>query len=144
MEIEGGYLSPYFVTDHAHSEARLDNPYFLLVRDRLTSMHSLLGVLEAVAKSGRSLLVIADDVAGEALATLVINKTRGTLRSCAVRITGSQAGSDAMDDLAAITGATVVAEEGDVPSLSLKDMGGAASVIVTVDRATIIGGALLN
>ena len=144
MEIEGGYLSPYFVTDPARSEARLDDPYFLLVRDRLTSIRALLGVLEAVAKSGRPLLVVADDVEGEALATLVINKTRGSLRCCAVRVTGSRAGSDAIDDLAAITGAAVVSEEGDIKTLSLKDLGGAARAIVTADRTTIIGGALLN
>ena len=144
MDLEGGYLSPYFVTDSAHSEARLQNPYFLVVRGRVTSMRQILGVLEAVSKSGRSLLVVADDIEGEALATLVVNKIRGTLRCCAVRLGRNHAGSDPIDDLAAITGAAVVFSEDDIPALSLKDLGGAARAIVTADRTTIIGGALLN
>lgn len=143
MDIQGGYLSPYFVTNPAQGEARLENPYFLVVRGRVTSMRHILGVLEAVAKSGRPLLMIADNVEGEALATLVVNKIRGTLRCCAVRVSGSHVGADAIDDLAALTGAAVVSEE-DIPTLSLKDLGGATTAIVTASRTTIIGGALLN
>ena len=143
MEISGGYLSPYFVTDPAHSEARLEAPYVLIVRGRVTSMRNILGVLEAVAKSGRPLLMLADNVEGEALATLVVNKIRGTLRCCAVRVIGDNVGADAIEDLAAITGAAIASED-DIALLSLKDLGSATSAIVTADRTTVLGGALLN
>ena len=143
MEIAGGYFSSYFVTHPAQGEARLENPWFLVVRGRGTSMRHLLGVLEKVAKSGRPLLMIADNVEGEALATLVVNKIRGTLRCCAARVSGSRGSADAIDDLAAITGAAILSED-DLPTLSLEDLGGAASAIVTADHTTIIGGALLN
>jgi chaperonin GroEL len=143
MEIAGGYISSDFITHPAQGEARLENPWFLVVRGRVTSMRHLLGVLEKVAKSGRPLLVIADDIEGEALATLVVNKIRGSLRCCAVGVSQSQAAADAIDDLAAITGAAIVSED-DLPTLSLEDLGGAASAIVTANHTTIIGGALLN
>jgi chaperonin GroEL len=143
LEIAGGYLSPDFVTDRARGEARLQDPYILIVKGRVTSMRQILGVLEAVAKTGRALLVVADDIEGEALATLVINKIRGSLRCCAARVSASQAGSDAIDDMASITGAAVVSE-GDFQTLSLKDLGSATGAVVTANRTTIIGGALLN
>jgi chaperonin GroEL len=143
MEIAGGYLSPHFITDAAREEAKLDRPYFLIVRGRLSAMGPILGVLEAVAKSGRSLLVVAEEVGGEALATLIVNKIRGSLRCCAVRAGTDQAGSDAMNDLARLTGATVVSETG-IGALELGDLGGAESAVVSADRTTILGGALLN
>ena len=144
MEISSGYLSAEFVTDPAQGEARLDDPYCLVVQGRVTSMRHILGVLEAVAKSGRPLLMIAEDLNGEALATLIVNKLRGTLRCCAVRVAASDAhGWDALRDLAAVTGAAIVAED-DVPMVSLRDLGSATSAIVTANRTTILGGALLN
>ena len=144
MEISGGYLSPYFVTDPAHGEARLNDPYCLVVQGRVTSMRQILGVLEAVAKSGRSLLLVAEGVEGEALATLIVNKIRGTLRCCAIRVDGGdQSASDAIRDLAAVTGAPIVCEP-DLGALSLDDLGSATSAIVTANRTTVLGGALLN
>ena len=144
MEISGGYLSPHFVTDPADGEARLDDPYCLVVEGRLTSMQQILPVLEGVAKSGRSLLLIAEELEGEALATLIINKIRGTLRCCVVRIvSANQPASNAIRDLAAITGAPIVSASG-IEALSLDDLGSAAGAIITADRTTIIGGALLN
>ncbi len=144
MEIEAGYASEYFVTDAAKAEARLDEPYILIVRGRLTSLRSILVIVEQIADSGRSLLVVADRVEGEALASLVVNKLRGSLRCCALEgFVADPARAPALSDLAALTNARVIAED-ELASINLKDLGRADRVVATANRTEIIGGACLN
>ncbi|MFM1807828.1 MAG: molecular chaperone GroEL, partial [Bacteroidota bacterium] len=112
MQFDRGYLSPYFVTDSEKMTAELDNPYILLFDKKISSMKDLLPVLEPVAQSGKPLLIIAEDVDGEALATLVVNKLRGSLRIAAVKAPGFGDRRKAMlEDIAILTGGTVIAEE---------------------------------
>ena len=144
MEIAAGYLSPYFITDPARREAKLEEPCFLIVHGRLASARQMLRVLEQVANSGRSLLVVAEEVEGEALATLIVNKIRGSLRCCALKAAGPKQERDAViRELATITGAKMVSDE-DVSSLALDDLGGADRAVVSANHTEILGAALLN
>jgi chaperonin GroEL len=143
MRFDRGYISPYFITDPAKMEAVLEEPYILLHERRITVMKDLLPLLEQVAKAGRPLLVVAEDVDGDALATLVVNKLRGTLACCAVKAPGFGDRRKAMlDDIAILTGGRVIAEELGVKleALTLTDLGRAKRVVVDRENTTIIGG----
>jgi len=144
MRLDRGYLSPYFVSDPEKMRAVLDDPLILIHERKIASMADLVPVLEQIAKSGRSLLVVADDVEGDALATLVVNRIRGVLPCAAIKAPGYGDRRRAMlDDLAVLTGGRVIAEELGVKlaSLSLDDLGSARRVIVERDSTTIVGGA---
>jgi chaperonin GroEL len=144
MQFDRGYLSPYFVTDPAKMEAVLDEPFILLHEKRIATMKDLLPLLEQVAKQGRSLLIIAEDVEGEALATLVVNKIRGTLACMAVKAPGFGDRRRAMlDDMAILTGGRVIAEEIGVKleHVTPVELGRAKRVVVDRETTTIIGGA---
>jgi chaperonin GroEL len=144
MQFDKGYLSPYFVTDQDRQEAVLDEPYILLNQGKISSVQELLPVLEKVMQGGRPLLIIAEDVEGEALATLVVNKIRGTFNSVAVKAPGFGDRRKAMlGDMATLTGGQVVAEEVGLKldNLTLDLLGKAKKVIVTKDTTTIVDGA---
>ncbi len=144
MQFDRGYLSPYFVTDPEGMQAVLEEPFILLHEKRIASMKDLLPILEEVAKSGRPLLLVADDVEGEALATLVVNKIRGVLGSVAVRAPGFGDRRKAMlEDMAIITGGRVLAEELGVSleKLTVERLGRARRVVVKRESTTIVGGA---
>ncbi|MEW6238199.1 MAG: chaperonin GroEL [Candidatus Omnitrophota bacterium] len=143
MQFDRGYLSPYFVTDAERMECILENPLILLHEKKLSSMNDLLPLLERVAQSGRSLLIIAEDVEGEALATLVVNRIRGMLNVAAIKAPGFGDRRKAMlIDIGVFTGGQVVSEELGIKleSLSLKDLGEAKKVVIDKDHATIIEG----
>ncbi len=143
MQFDRGYLSPYFVTDPERMECVLHDPLVLIHEKRIGAMKDLLPVLEQVAKEGRSLLLIAEEVEGEALATLVVNKLRGTLACVAVKAPGFGDRRRAMlDDVALLTGGQVVAEETGtrLDSVGPAQLGRASRVVVTQDTTTIIGG----
>src|SRR5215217_4368158 len=144
MRFDKGYISPYFVTDTERMEASLDDPYILLVSSKISSVRDLVPVLEKIMQGGRPLVIIAEDVEGEALATLVVNKIRGTFKSAAVKAPGFGERRKAMlDDIAILTGGTVVSEEVglklDQADLSL--LGRARKFVTTKDETTIIEGA---
>jgi chaperonin GroEL len=144
MQFDRGYLSPYFVTDPDKMEAVLENAYVLLHEKRVAAMKDLLPILEQVAKSGQPLLMVAEDVEGEALATLVVNKIRGIFGCVAVKAPGFGDRRKAMlEDMAVLTGARLVAEELGIKleGLSLADLGQAKRVVVRREDTTIIGGA---
>ncbi len=144
MQFDKGYLSPYFVTDAERQEAVLENPYILFNQGKITSVQDLLPVLEKVMQSGRPLLIISEDVEGEALATLVVNKIRGTFNSVAVKAPGFGERRKAMlQDMAVLTGGQVVAEEIGLKldGVTLDLLGSARKIIVTKDDTTIIEGA---
>ncbi|HYL56641.1 MAG TPA: chaperonin GroEL [Gemmatimonadales bacterium] len=144
MQFDRGYLSPYFVTDAAKMEAVLEEPFILLHEKRITTMKDLLPLLEQVAKLGRSLLIVAEDVEGEALATLVVNKIRGTLACVAVKAPGFGDRRKAMlEDMAILTGARVIAEEIGVKleHVTLEDLGHAKRIVVDRENTTVVGGA---
>jgi chaperonin GroEL len=144
MQFDRGYLSPYFVTDPEKMEAILDDPLILLHEKKISSLKDLLPLLEQVAKAARPLLVIAEDVEGEALATLVVNKIRGALPSAAVKAPGFGDRRKAMlEDIAILTGGQVLAEELGLKleSLTLNDLGKAKRVLIDKDKTTIIEGA---
>jgi chaperonin GroEL len=144
MQFDRGYLSPYFVTDSERMQCELDDPYILLHEKKLSGMKDLLPILEQVAKSGRPFLIVAEDIEGEALATLVVNKIRGTLQGVAVKAPGFGDRRKAMlEDIAILTGGRVIAEELGIKleSVSLKDLGRAKRVVVDKDNTTIIDGA---
>ncbi len=144
MQCDRGYVSPYFVTDSEKMEADLNEPFILLFDKKISSMKSLLPILEQVAKSGRPLLIIAEDVEGEALATLVVNKLRGTLNIVAVKAPGFGDRRKAMlEDIAALTGGQLISEEIGIKleNITLKDLGQAKKVVVTKDTFTLIEGA---
>jgi chaperonin GroEL len=143
MQFDRGYLSPYFVTNTEKMEASLENPVILLYEKKISSMKSLLPVLEQAAKSGRALLIISEDIEGEALATLVVNKLRGTLNVTAVKAPGFGDRRKAMmEDIAVLTGGTLVTEDLGLKleTVMLSDLGTAKRVIVTKDSCTIIEG----
>jgi chaperonin GroEL len=143
MQFDRGYLSPYFVTDTERMECVLENPAILLHEKRIASLHDLLPVLEQVVKSGRPLLIVAEDVEGEALATLVVNKLRGTLVCAAVKAPGFGDRRKAMlEDIATLTGGRLIAEEmGEkLENASLESLGRARRVVIDKDDTTIIGG----
>jgi chaperonin GroEL len=143
MQFDRGYLSPYFVTDPAKMEAALEDPLILLHEKRIATMKDLLPLLEQVAKQGRSLLIVAEDVEGEALATLVVNKIRGTLTCVAVKAPGFGDRRKAMlDDMAILTGGRVIAEEIGVKleHVTPDNLGRAKRIVVDREATTIIGG----
>jgi chaperonin GroEL len=144
MQFDRGYLSPYFVTDPEGMEAVLDEPLILLSEKKISSMKDLLPVLEQVARQGKPLLIVAEDIEGEALATLVVNKIRGTLAVCAVKAPGFGDRRKAMlQDVAVLTGGQVISEELGLKleNVTLKDLGRAKRVVVDKDNTTIIDGA---
>jgi chaperonin GroEL len=143
MRFDRGYLSPYFVTDPEKMKATLDDPLILLYEKKISTMPDLLPVLEQVAKSGRALLVVADEVEGEALATLVVNKVRGILPCVAAKAPGFGDRRRAMlEDLAILTGGRLIAEELGVKlaNVTLEDLGRAKRVLCDKDSTTIVGG----
>ncbi|MGE3329007.1 MAG: chaperonin GroEL, partial [Acidimicrobiia bacterium] len=143
MLFDKGYLSPYFVTDPERQEAVLDNPYLLFVNGKISSVQSMLPALEKVMQTGKALLIVAEDVEGEALATLVVNKIRGTFNSAAVKAPGFGDRRKAMlQDMAILTGAQVVSEEVGLKleNVTLDLLGRADKVIITKDETTIVGG----
>jgi chaperonin GroEL len=144
MQFDRGYLSPYFVTDPDRMEVVLENPRILIYEKKLSNMKDLLPVLEKVAQSASSLLIIAEDVEGEALATLVVNKLRGTLRVAAVKAPGYGDRRKAMlEDVAVITAGRAITEDLGIKleSLTLEDLGSAKKVTIDKDDTTIIEGA---
>jgi chaperonin GroEL len=143
MEFDRGYLSPYFVTDPEKMEAHLEEPYILLNEKKISSMKDLIPILEQIAKMGRPLLIVAEDVEGEALATLVVNKLRGTLKCVAVKAPGFGDRRKAMlEDIAILTGGQLVSEDLGVKleNVSLNDLGTAKRISVDKDNTTIVDG----
>jgi chaperonin GroEL len=144
MRFDKGYISPYFWTDAERMEAVLDDPYILIVNSKIASVKDLLPILEKVMQSGKPLAIIAEDVEGEALATLVVNKVRGTFKSVAVKAPGFGDRRKAMlQDIATLTGAQVVSEEVGLKldAVTLDMLGRARKVVVTKDETTIVDGA---
>jgi chaperonin GroEL len=143
MQFDRGYLSPYFVTDQERMEVSLADTYILLHEKKISNMKDLLPVLEQVAKQGRSLLIIAEDVDGEALATLVVNKLRGTLQVCAVKAPGfGDRRKEMLKDIAVLTGGKALTEDlGEkLENVTLKDLGTAKQITVDKDNTTIVDG----
>ena len=143
MQFDRGYLSPYFVTKAETMDAELENPLILLSEKKISSMRELLPILEEVAKLGRSILIIAEDVAGEALATLVVNSLRGTLNVAAVKAPGfGDRRKDMLEDIAVLTGAKVINDELGIKleSVMLEELGSARKVTIDKESTTIIGG----
>jgi chaperonin GroEL len=144
MQFDQGYLSPYFVTDAERMEAVLEDPYILIHEKKISAMKDLLPLLETVAKSGKPLLIIAEEVEGEALATLVVNKVRGTLNACAVKAPGYGDRRKAMlEDIAILTGGKAVTEDLGIKleNVTLKDLGRAKRITIDKENTTIIEGA---
>jgi chaperonin GroEL len=144
MQFDRGYLSPYFVTDPARMEAAVEDALILIHESKISSMKDLLPVLEKIAQSGKPVVIIAEDIEGEALATLVVNKIRGTLACVAVKAPGFGDRRKAMlEDLAILTGGKVIAPELGIKleSISLSDLGKAKKVLIDKDNTTIIDGA---
>lgn len=144
MQFDRGYLSPYFVTNAERMEAVLENAYILIFDKKISNMKDMITVLEGVAKQGRPLLIVAEDVEGEALATLVVNKLRGTLHVCAVKAPGFGDRRKAMlEDIAILSGGTVISEEmgRKLEQATLADLGVAKRVVVDKDNTILIDGA---
>src|SRR4026208_60629 len=144
MQFDRGYLSPYFVTDAERMEAVLEDGYILVHEKKISNMKDLLPVLEQVARSGKPLLIIAEEVEGEALATLVVNKIRGVLNTCAVKAPGFGDRRKAMlEDIGILTGGQAIFEETGIKleGVQLKDLGRAKRITVDKDNTTIIDGA---
>jgi chaperonin GroEL len=144
MQFDRGYLSPYFVTNPDKMEVELEDPYILIHDKKVSTMKDLLPVLEKVAQSGRSLLIIAEDIEGEALATLVVNKIRGTLKVAGVKAPGfGDRRKQMLQDVATLTGGQVVSEEVGfkLENVVLKDLGRAKRVTIDKDNTTIVDGA---
>ncbi|MFN2608627.1 MAG: chaperonin GroEL [Acidimicrobiales bacterium] len=144
MRLDKGYISPYFVTDSERMEAVLDDPYILLVGSKISAVRDLLPVLEKVMQSGRPLVIVSEDVEGEALATLVVNKIRGTFKSVALKAPGFGERRKAMlQDLAILTGGQVISEEVGLKleNVTLDMLGRARKVTVTKDETTLVEGA---
>ncbi|HKQ46813.1 MAG TPA: chaperonin GroEL [Phycisphaerae bacterium] len=144
MQFDKGYLSPHFITNPESMEVRLEKPYILIHEKKISSIKDLIPVLEKVAKAGRSLLIIAEDAEGEALATLVVNKLRGTLQCCAVKAPGfGDRRKEMLEDIAVMTGGKAIFEDLGITleALELKDLGSAKRVVVDKDNCTIIEGA---
>ncbi len=143
MQFDKGYLSPYFVTNAESMEAKLDDAYILNYEKKISSLKDLLPVLEKVAKVGKPLLIVAEDVEGEALATLVVNKLRGTINVCAVKAPGFGDRRKAMmEDIAILTGGRCITEDLGIKleSISLEDLGRAKSIVVDKENTTIVEG----
>src|SRR5918992_101796 len=143
MQFDKGYISPYFVTDQDRMEASLEDPYILIVQSKISNVRDLLPILEKVIQAGKSLLIVAEDVEGEALATLVVNKIRGTFKAAAVKAPGFGDRRKAMlGDIAVLTGGQVVSEEIGLKleSITLDMLGSARKIVVTKDDTTIVEG----
>jgi chaperonin GroEL len=144
MQFDRGYISPYFVTDPEKMEVLLNEPMILVNEKKISSMKDLLPVLEQIAKMSKPLLIIAEDIEGEALATLVVNKLRGTLQVCAVKAPGFGDRRKAMlEDIAILTGAQVISEEKGIrlENVALNDLGRAKTIRIDKDNTTIVDGA---
>jgi chaperonin GroEL len=144
MQFDRGYLSPYFVTDPERMEVRLEDAYVLIHEKKISSMKDLLPILESIAKTGKPFMLLSEDVEGEALATLVLNKIRGTLNCAAVKAPGFGDRRKAMlEDIATLTGGKVVVEELGIKleNVTLQDLGRAKRIVVDKDNTTIIDGA---
>jgi chaperonin GroEL len=144
MQFDRGYLSPYFVNNQQNMSAELEDPYILLHDKKISNIRDLLPVLEAVAKSGKPLLIVAEDVEGEALATLVVNTLRGIVKVAAVKAPGFGDRRKAMlQDIAILTGATVISEEVglSLEKAGLQELGNAKKIVITKDETTLIDGA---
>src|ERR687888_598070 len=144
MQFDRGYLSPYFVTDAERMECVLEDPYILIHEKKISVMKDMLPLLEQVARAGKPLLIIAEDVEGEALATLVVNKLRGTLACCAVKAPGFGDRRKAMlQDIATLTGGKAITEDLGIKleNIKLEDLGRAKKIVVDKDNTTLIEGA---
>ncbi|HEX7500119.1 MAG TPA: chaperonin GroEL, partial [Polyangia bacterium] len=144
MQFDRGYLSPYFVTDAERMEVKLDDPSILIYEKKLSNMKDLLPVLEQVARSGKPLLIVAEEVEGEALATLVVNKLRGTLQVCAVKAPGfGDRRKEMLKDLAVLTGGQAITEDLGLKleNITVKDLGRAKNVTIDKDNTTVVDGA---
>ena len=143
MQFDKGYISPYFITDAERQEAVLENPYVLIANQKISSVNDLLPVLEKIMQSGKSVLIVSEDLEGEALATLVVNKIRGTFSSAAVKAPGFGERRKAMlQDIAILTGGTVISEEVGLKleNISLDMMGRCRKVVISKDDTTIVDG----
>src|ERR671931_1712805 len=143
MQFDRGYLSPYFVTDPERMEAVLDNPVILIHEKKISAMKDLLPILEKIAQSGKALLVIAEDLEGEALATLVVNKLRGTLKVAGVKAPGfGDRRKEMLRDIAVLTGGQVISEEVGfkLENATLNDLGRAKRVVIDKDNTTVVDG----
>ena len=144
MQFDRGYLSPYFVTNPEKMEADLDNPYILIFDKKISNMKDLLPILEQTAQSGHPLVIIAEDVDGEALATLVVNKIRGSLKIAAVKAPGfGDRRKEMLKDIAILTGGQVISEETGLKleNTSIEDLGSAEKITINKDNTTIVNGA---
>ncbi|MDE6230839.1 MAG: chaperonin GroEL [Muribaculaceae bacterium] len=144
MQFDRGYISPYFMTNSEKMECEMDSPYILLYDKKISNLKDMLPILEAVAQSGRGLLIIAEDVDNEALATLVVNRLRGSLKICAVKAPGfGDRRKEMLEDIAILTGGTVISEmKGmQLTQATINDLGTAEKVTVTKDNTTIVNGA---
>jgi chaperonin GroEL len=143
MQFDRGYISPYFVTNSEKMQAELQAPYILIYDKKISAMKDILSILEKVAQSGRPLMIIAEDLDGEALATLVVNKLRGTIKVAAVKAPGfGDRRKEMLTDLAALTGGTVISEElgNKLEGVELTSLGQAASITIDKDNTVIVGG----
>lgn len=144
MQFDRGYISPYMVTDSEKMTAELDKPYILVTDKKITNIQDIIGLLEAIVQQGRPLVIIADDLEGEAMATLVVNKLRGTFNVAAVKAPGfGDRRKEMLQDIAILTGATVISEElgYDIKEASLEMLGSAESVKINKDSTVIVDGA---
>ena len=144
MQFDRGYLSPYFVTDPERMECNLEDPYILINEKKISSMKDLLPLLEQVARAGKPLLIIAEDVEGEALATLVVNKLRGTLQCAAVKAPGFGDRRKAMlEDIAILTGGKALTEDLGIKleNVKMEDLGRVKKVTIDKDNTTLVEGA---
>src|SRR5437667_3358929 len=143
MQFDKGYLSPYFVTNAETMEAKLEDAYVLNYEKKISSVKELFPILEKVAKAGKPLLIIAEDVEGEALATLVVNKLRGTINVCAVKAPGfGDRRKEMMEDIAILTGGKFISQELGIKleSIALEDLGRAKSIVVDRESTTMVAG----
>ena len=143
MQFDRGYISPYFVTNSEKMQAELSDPYILIYDKKISTMKDILPVLEGVAKSGRPLLIISEDLDGEALATLVVNKLRGTIKVAAVKAPGfGDRRKEMLTDIAILTGGEVISEEmgKKLEDVQLTSLGEASSILIDKDNTTIVGG----
>ena len=143
MQFDRGYISPYFVTDSERMECVLENPYIIVTDKKISSMNELLPVLEKIVQSGKQFLIIAEDVDGEALATLVVNKLRGTLKGCAVKAPGfGDRRKEMLEDIAILTGGEVLSEERGIKldKAELAMLGQCARVVIDKENTTIVSG----
>merc|ERR1712060_543028 len=143
MQFDRGYISPYFVNKQQNMSCDLENPFILLVDKKISNIRDMLNILEAVAKASRPLFIIAEDIEGEALATLVVNNMRGIVKVCAVKAPGfGDRRKEMLEDIAVLTNAKVISEEVglSLESSKIDDLGSAKRIIVTKENTTIING----